>query len=348
MLPLAGQCNVSATNRAPYDYELFVFTAPKTDHLVIAVTFIQDSGRLMRWRDPEFEVRLHANRQNWAISGPRPQSGVISQSLNVRAFAGRIVGRDACVPAKYNAVVLEGPLDLLCKGESLQVWAEILDEDGSRFRVGHPFTAEILAREPVLSRMFHAASPDQDRFLFSDAFAERMAVVAAAEGSIADPEAHGRRLASLLLPDVISYRPDFPTGFTFAGRNGRHPADDTAAIVRTVLNGVVTQPAAEMPFPAVQGISVFLVASYFGLVSMRGFVMSHHFDTPTAQEDPRINVCDFYLFRGRPGTTVMALTVNPNAGISAPGYLPRRGALRFPFRSQWRCPGGSNLQSSVR
>ena len=31
--------------------------------------------------------------------------------------------------------------------------------------------------------------------------------------------------------------------------------------------------------------------------------MSHHFDTPTAQEDPRINLCDFYLFRGRPGTT---------------------------------------------
>ena len=28
--------------------------------------------------------------------------------------------------------------------------------------------------------------------------------------------------------------------------------------------------------------------------------MSHHFDTPTAKEDPRLNVCDFYLFRGRP------------------------------------------------
>ena len=44
--------------------------------------------------------------------------------------------------------------------------------------------------------------------------------------------------------------------------------------------------------------------------------MSHHFDTPTAKEDPRINVCDFYLFRGRPGTTVMALTVNP---VGSPG-----------------------------
>ena len=28
--------------------------------------------------------------------------------------------------------------------------------------------------------------------------------------------------------------------------------------------------------------------------------MSHHFDTPTAREDPRLNICDFYLFDGAP------------------------------------------------
>ena len=258
MLPLAGQCNSCATNRAPYDYELFVFAAPKADHLVIAVTFIQDSDRLMRRRDPEFEVRLHTNRESWAMSGPRPQSGSISQSLNGRAFAGRVFGRDACGPAKYNAVVLEAPLDVLCKGETLHAWAEILHEDGSRFRVGHPFTAEILARDPILSKMYHAASPDQDRVLFADLFAERLAAMAAAGGSTADPDAHGRRLAALLLPDVISYRPELPTGFTFAGRNGRHPADDTAAIVRTVLKGAVTQPVAETPFRLCEEFPYFL------------------------------------------------------------------------------------------
>src|ERR1700684_1115846 len=59
--------------------------------------------------------------------------------------------------------------------------------------------------------------------------------------------------------------------------------------------------------------------------------MSHHFDTPTAKEDPRINVCDFYLFRGRPGTTVMALTVNPNAGIGAPDTFRDEGLYAFRF-----------------
>ena len=59
--------------------------------------------------------------------------------------------------------------------------------------------------------------------------------------------------------------------------------------------------------------------------------MSHHFDTPTAREDPRINVCDLYLFRGRPGTTVMALTVNPNAGNSAPETFREEGLYAFRF-----------------
>ncbi|MFY9690072.1 MAG: DUF4331 family protein [Candidatus Acidiferrales bacterium] len=59
--------------------------------------------------------------------------------------------------------------------------------------------------------------------------------------------------------------------------------------------------------------------------------MSHHFDTPTAREDPRLNVCDFYLFRGRPGTTVMALTVNPDAGGKGPDTFRDEGLYAFRF-----------------
>src|SRR6185312_4451348 len=59
--------------------------------------------------------------------------------------------------------------------------------------------------------------------------------------------------------------------------------------------------------------------------------MSHHFDTPTAKEDPRINICDYYLFRGHPGTTVMALTVNPNAGVGAPDTFRDEALYAFRF-----------------
>ena len=58
--------------------------------------------------------------------------------------------------------------------------------------------------------------------------------------------------------------------------------------------------------------------------------MSHHFDTPTAREDPRLNICDFYLFDGAPGTTVMAMTVNPTAAIDT--AAPFRDEALYVFR----------------
>jgi hypothetical protein len=59
--------------------------------------------------------------------------------------------------------------------------------------------------------------------------------------------------------------------------------------------------------------------------------LSHHFDTPTAREDPRINLCDFYLFRETPGTVAMALTVNPDAGTGGLDTFPEEGIYAFRF-----------------
>ena len=59
--------------------------------------------------------------------------------------------------------------------------------------------------------------------------------------------------------------------------------------------------------------------------------MSHHFDTPTAREDPRINVNDMYLFPGAVGMTVMAMTVNPDAGVSAPETFRDEAIYAFRF-----------------
>ncbi len=59
--------------------------------------------------------------------------------------------------------------------------------------------------------------------------------------------------------------------------------------------------------------------------------MSHHFDTPSAREDPRLNLCDFYLFAGAAAkTTVMAMTVNPAA--TAESSAPFRDEAIYAFR----------------
>src|ERR1700760_492785 len=59
--------------------------------------------------------------------------------------------------------------------------------------------------------------------------------------------------------------------------------------------------------------------------------MSHHFDTKLAKEDPSLNVCDFYLFQGGSNTTVVAMTVNPDVGLSAPDTLHVEGLYVFRF-----------------
>jgi hypothetical protein len=66
--------------------------------------------------------------------------------------------------------------------------------------------------------------------------------------------------------------------------------------------------------------------------------MSHHFDTKLAKEDPNLNVCDLYLFAGAPNTTVMAMTVNPDVGLSTPDVLHHEGlyALRFDLNGDAR------------
>src|ERR1700758_5369337 len=59
--------------------------------------------------------------------------------------------------------------------------------------------------------------------------------------------------------------------------------------------------------------------------------MSHHFDTKLAREYPSLNLCDFYLFDGASGKTVMAMTVNPDVGLSAPDTLHPEGLYAFRF-----------------
>jgi uncharacterized protein DUF4331 len=51
----------------------------------------------------------------------------------------------------------------------------------------------------------------------------------------------------------------------------------------------------------------------------KGTLVSHHLDVPAAREDGRVDLCDLYVFDGAdPDTTVLVLTVNPDAGVTSP------------------------------
>ncbi len=49
--------------------------------------------------------------------------------------------------------------------------------------------------------------------------------------------------------------------------------------------------------------------------------MSHHFNSPTAIADGRLNACDLYAFPTAPGRSALVLTVNPDAGRSSSTQL---------------------------
>jgi hypothetical protein len=57
--------------------------------------------------------------------------------------------------------------------------------------------------------------------------------------------------------------------------------------------------------------------------------MSHHFDSPTGREDPRLNLCDLFVFAGSASSTVLVMTVNPDAGLSSPTELRDEGLYEF-------------------
>lgn len=59
--------------------------------------------------------------------------------------------------------------------------------------------------------------------------------------------------------------------------------------------------------------------------------MSHHFDSRLARKDPRLNVCDVYLFRSGPGRTAMILTSNADAAISGPDTFHPEAVYAFRF-----------------
>lgn len=255
LLVCPGAAMALPAPRVTREWDLFVFRPQDARTLVLAVVSPQDRTRS---QGGGFDVRFHAGGMTRQESAMPPAYGsAMSERGDYRCFAGEVIAGASRPTAIYDAVVLEVPAGLDCVGEDRGAWAEILGEDGSRSRVGSPSAAALLARDPSLSDLYHGSSPADDRALFGDALADCIATLAASHGIVADPEAHALRLVDHILPDVIEYRTDAPVGFSFASRNGRHPADDAAAVAMTMLAGAAVPRRAPAPFSVTKAFPYF-------------------------------------------------------------------------------------------
>ena len=72
--------------------------------------------------------------------------------------------------------------------------------------------------------------------------------------------------------------------------------------------------------------------------------MSHHFDSPTAIEDGRIDLCDVFVFAGDPGTTALVVTVAPDAGLSSATTFRPEAVYEFAIATD----GGTEADLALR
>jgi hypothetical protein len=230
-LGLNPSFSMSAVMPQIQKFELFAFRAPASSNSVFAVVLPDGAAKPMRRAGAV--VHIHAGRENWAV--PISADGHTKRQEG-HTFVGPIHFSAHNSKAARLGVVLEAPTNSVEPDETIDVWAEVRWGDGSRSRVGSPVIAEIVARDPSLSEVYHEITPDLHHALLEEALASRLATMSL---GAEDPEVRGQRLASILLPDVIRYRPRAPIGFNFADRNGRHPSDPTQAVVDTMIAGVV-------------------------------------------------------------------------------------------------------------
>jgi hypothetical protein len=209
--------------------ELYVFPSMQAGTTVIALTWpIQDSCG-------KSEVTIHAGPRRWPVRVLEGKAKAAEwDDAGCRFFAGSILSNAARGAKPLNAVVIEAPNGIFAGAGKVDVWAERL-ECGSRQRAGSPFLAKLMAGSYALETRYHASSPVDDSIVLTDLVSSAIADNARAAGLAPDPELHGRRLARILLPDVLHYDPNLPAGFTLAAQNGRHPQDASDIVVNALL-----------------------------------------------------------------------------------------------------------------
>jgi hypothetical protein len=257
-----GSLPVAAASETPLHSsgaELFAFRAPAGDTLVFAVAFPWADEFASRARIAS--VSIHAGPKTFIVGWSAGESPcIVSSEAPAELFVGRVAKQPAFGGEPHILLALSASAETFRAGE-LAVWAEVTGRDNSKSRVGSPIVAELVARDFYLAHLLEAAHPTEGRSRSVAELAERISARSSAAGRV-DARTHGERLAATLIPDVLSFDPRRPIGFTFAGQNGRRPSDTIADIVHTVLAGVATpRKSANTAFGVSNSFPYFLSAA---------------------------------------------------------------------------------------
>jgi hypothetical protein len=222
----------------PNRADLYAFPGAQPGTTVIAATWPVRLNRFDTSAPNKSQVTIHAGSRKWNVTLPRGamDAGWLEQH-GCRVFAGSVTTQHGPDGVVLKAVVIEIPEKMLSGSGAMEIWAERVMQTGVRRRIGSPFVAALVAEDVGLAKSYHCITPSDDRAMLTQGVVNAIAAKARKSGMASDPDAHGRRLASRLLPDVLCYDPQMPSGFTFAAQNGRHPEELSDLVVETILTG---------------------------------------------------------------------------------------------------------------
>lgn len=223
---------------------LYAFPGVQPETTVIAATWPVPLNRFDSSAQKESQVTIHSGARRWDVELPGSVDAALSEQRGCRIFAGSVATQPGSDGVVLKAVIFEMPKELLPGSGALDIWAERVLHTGQRQRVGSPFIAALVAEDAGLARSYHNISPSDDRAMIMEDVVKAIAAKGRKSGMAGDPDAYARRVASRLLPDVLHYDPQWPSGFTFAAQNGRHPEEVSDLVVDTILSG---SPAAGSP-----------------------------------------------------------------------------------------------------
>jgi hypothetical protein len=242
--PFGGNGDNRALSRRA---DLYAFPGVQPGTTVIAATWPVSLNRFDRIAQKKSQVTIHAGSQKWNVTlpGGTMDSGLFEEH-GCRVFAGKVATQPGTDGLFLKAVVIEIPERMLSSSGPMEIWVERVMHTGLRRRIGSPFVAALVEEDTSLANSYHTLSPSDDRAMLTPAIANAIAAKARKSGMASDPDAHRRRLASRLLPDVLRYDPQMPSGFTFAAQNGRHPEELSDLVVDTILSGSPASGAAKV------------------------------------------------------------------------------------------------------
>lgn len=136
------------------------------------------------------------------------------------------------------AIVLELPNAAL-SSEMMHIWGTTAIQHEGKWRTinraANPLILQVFIHDDHLKDAYNKSLPQDDIDRYGETIAAFVAKVTQLAGTAPDPQAYGRQVAQLLFPDVLAYSPQLPTGYGFAGRNGRALADDTPDFILSLL-----------------------------------------------------------------------------------------------------------------